>query len=475
MNDRRDNNSPVSFRFENIGPVKEATLELGGLTVIAGRNNTGKTYIVYSLYGFLKGWMNSVRRPVSRDFRIRDPDNFPEVRAIREGILSSGQASVRVPISTLSRHRQILAKWVGREFSPQFRNVFNLPRDRLRSARLDVKVENLPDDQPPSPTMVPSQYSSISVKYEDGSVVADVSEADRSVGAMHPRTPDFAYYVFLLHDLFPDPFILSAERFGVSLFYRELDFTKNQIVDLLQKHVSDRDKGNRLPYLIVDATTSRYATPIKDNIDFTRSIPDLPRDPSPLAEHKLFDNIKNMMEGYYSNTHDDIRFISKARKKDHFNIPLHVASSSARGLSDLYFFLRYAATRGRLLIIDEPESHLDTANQVQFARLLARFVGAGLSVIITTHSDYIVKELNNLIMLSRDFPEKDRVIRRLGYRTEDELRPESVRAYVAENGGLSACDIGQYGIVMPVFDRTIDDINNTAIELSSRAVQGTEK
>ena len=33
----------------------------------------------------------------------------------------------------------------------------------------------------------------------------------------------------------PEPFILSAERFGISLFYKELDFTKNRLVEELQK------------------------------------------------------------------------------------------------------------------------------------------------------------------------------------------------------------------------------------------------
>ena len=46
----------LNFRFKNIGPVKDANLELGDLTIIAGRNNTGKTYVVYTLYGFLKMW-----------------------------------------------------------------------------------------------------------------------------------------------------------------------------------------------------------------------------------------------------------------------------------------------------------------------------------------------------------------------------------------------------------------------------------
>ena len=54
---RNHNSQPdgsVEFRFRNIGPVKEAAIELGDLTIIAGRNNTGKTYLVYTLYGFLK-------------------------------------------------------------------------------------------------------------------------------------------------------------------------------------------------------------------------------------------------------------------------------------------------------------------------------------------------------------------------------------------------------------------------------------
>ena len=55
-----NNDSRTIFRFQNLGPIKEAELELGDLTIIAGRNNTGKTYIAYALYGFLKRWPYSV-------------------------------------------------------------------------------------------------------------------------------------------------------------------------------------------------------------------------------------------------------------------------------------------------------------------------------------------------------------------------------------------------------------------------------
>ena len=58
----------LKFRFTEFGPVEEARLELGDLTVIAGRNNTGKTYLVYALYGFLKGFGELMVRAVESPY-----------------------------------------------------------------------------------------------------------------------------------------------------------------------------------------------------------------------------------------------------------------------------------------------------------------------------------------------------------------------------------------------------------------------
>ncbi len=237
---------------------------------------------------------------------------------------------------------------------------------------------------------------------------------------------------------------------------------------MLQKLGDDKNRRSFDPFFLLDRTTSRYALPIKDNIDYTRGIPDLRRTKTTLEQDKLFDQIKDMMSGYYRTSDGEIRFHSRARKgSTRFQIPLHLASSSARGLSDLYFFLRHVAKPNHLLIIDEPESHLDTANQIRLARMLARFVRAGLRVLITTHSDYVLKELNNLIMLTQEFEAKDTVVAKLGYDPEEALDPASIRAYVAENGQLTSCEIDEFGIDMPLFDDTIDSINRASVELAS--------
>ena len=471
-----DNHSqkPVKFRFRNIGPVKDAELELGNLTVIAGRNNTGKTYIVYTLYGFLK-----MSRTFPNWFFLREENQpeaeFPNWHHVAEQLAESGRYTFSLDDEELDAQRKWMTKLLTQGFSGQgLSDMFSSQHEVFEGASIQIIWSG---ERSRLQHSYKSKDAKISIEYDGTEAVVTVDDSERQLPNNQLSANVAIHYVrFLLDSVFPDPFILSAERLGISLFYRELDFTKNQLIDLLQKMSDNKNRDMFSPYLFMDRTTSRYALPIKDNIDYTRSIPDLRGSKSKIYNNKLFDDIKDMMGGYYGAAGDDIRFISKARGKGRsFNIPLHLASSSARGLSDFYFFLRHVARSNHLLIIDEPESHLDTANQIQLARLLARFVKAGLKVLITTHSDYLIKEINNLVMLSRPFADKDSIIKKLKYRADDFLEPESVRAYVAEDNGLSVRKVNGFGIDMPVFDETIDAINNAANELASRMEEDLEE
>ena len=49
------------------------------------------------------------------------------------------------------------------------------------------------------------------------------------------------------------------------------------------------------------------------------------------------------------------------------------------------------------MIIEEPEAHLHPAAQTHVAVALARLVRAGLRVIITTHGEWLLKEIGNLM------------------------------------------------------------------------------
>lgn len=466
---------PAKFRFKNLGPIEEAELELGDLTIIAGRNNTGKTYMVYSLYGYLKTWRQL------RPYKLADSliDNALKAASLTleeltGRVLAEGRASWKVERELLNKERTQLIRELNRGYSKEaLADVFNSSQDTFDMASIEAEPGEFPEKHRFSIDF--GSGTVISMEFDGGEIVLsyryNLSEADLGVERLRLAgwIPSF-FFFFLMHSI-PElgyaPFIFSAERFGISLFYKELDFSKSRLVELLQKMGDDNTRETLSPFDLIESNTGRYALPIKANIDFTRDLPNIQEKRSEFYKDKLFDYVKNIMEGYYKSSDDEVRFISKARKQRSFNIPLHSASSSARGLSDLYFFLRHVATKNHLLIIDEPESHLDTANQIQLARLLARMVGVGVKILITTHSDYLIKEINNLIMLSSPFEDKGEIVKKLKYKKNDFLPAELVRAYVAEKNSLTPCTIDEFGIDMPFFDNTIDDINRVSNELAT--------
>ena len=88
-------------------------------------------------------------------------------------------------------------------------------------------------------------------------------------------------------------------------------------------------------------------------------------------------------------------------------IPLMQASSMVSELAPVVLYLRHVVQPGDVLIIEEPESHLHPGMQASFTRQLVAAVRAGVRVMLTTHSDYVLEELANLVRMS-ELPEAQR-------------------------------------------------------------------
>jgi len=119
--------------------------------------------------------------------------------------------------------------------------------------------------------------------------------------------------------------------------------------------------------------------------------------------------------------------------------------------------------------------NLHPKNQRKFARLLAQLTKLEIRVFITTHSDYILKEFNTLIMLNQDKPYLQEISERAGYSTEELLDYEKVKVYIAERAlvktnsnnkrrsmhpSLVEAEVSQdLGINAHSFDETINTMN----------------
>ena len=100
-------------------------------------------------------------------------------------------------------------------------------------------------------------------------------------------------------------------------------------------------------------------------------------------------------------------------------------SSMVSELAPVVLFLKYLVRPGDLLILEEPESHLHPASQRQMARAVVRLVNAGVQVLITTHSDMFVSQINNLLRISYA---SQRWLKTNGFQPEECLQHADVAA-----------------------------------------------
>lgn len=78
--------------------------------------------------------------------------------------------------------------------------------------------------------------------------------------------------------------------------------------------------------------------------------------------------------------------------------PLGRTSSMVSELAPVVLYLRHRLRRNDLLLIEEPETALHPGTQVAFARSLVRLVNDGLRVLVTTHSEFFLQQINNAII-----------------------------------------------------------------------------
>jgi len=95
----------------------------------------------------------------------------------------------------------------------------------------------------------------------------------------------------------------------------------------------------------------------------------------------------------------DINYPSFSWKPDGWSRSLSLlnVSSMVSELIPVALYLNHMVDRGDLLILEEPEAHLHPARQVDLIREVAAWVRGGVRVLLTTHSEWVLEALSNLV------------------------------------------------------------------------------
>jgi ABC-type Mn2+/Zn2+ transport system ATPase subunit len=442
----------MKFQLEKLGNLNQATIELGDLTILCGDNNTGKTYASYAIYGFLTSWQETI------DFNVA-ANQLQQLR--QEGIL-------KLDLRTFEEQLPTILKELSSRYSHSLAQVFNTREDYFAQTSFQALLTDYhPTYQKRLDSAIgfPGKELLKLFKDENSSlleIVLSVANLELipSVTLLN-RFINKNLGMALLGDYFANPFMITSERTGISLFYRELDLNKNLLVERLQVVGRQPQLKNEDWVAITEETVSRYARPVKQEINFVRDLLEVNQKQSPWSQEQpgLVKLLKDMVGGEYVIQNNQLGFVfNRGPKTD--TIPLHFASAAAKSLLELTFYLNGLAQPGDLLMIEEPELNLHPANQRKMARLLVRLIKAGIKVFITTHSDYLIKELNNLIILANLFEDREEIMTKYEYTEEDVLEKSKVRTYSAENNTLMPVAIDALGIPVSSFDREIREMND---------------
>ena len=452
----------MKVRVENLGVLKQAEFELGDLTIICGDNNTGKTYATYALFGFLHNWENILEAKI-------DSQSI-------DALLHNGTARINVT-QHVKKSNDILRRGC-QKYSQQLSKIFASKESYFENSKFHVDLQKV------ETSAAMDRSIDRTIRYPNGelfslsksknetdiaaSLLMDTDKMEMPRGLIKKMISDAVTDV-IFRSSFPRAFIFSAERTGVAIFRKELNFARNRLLEEMSRTDKEIDPMELLFKVYTD-----YALPVTVDVDFARRLEDTAKEDSFLVKDypRILDGFSDIIGGEYIADSNDILYFKPAGKR--VKLTMGESSSAVRSLLDIGFYLRHAAKPGDLLMVDEPELNLHPRNQRRIARLFARLVNLGIKVFITTHSDYIVKELNTLIMLNHDRPHLKRIAEEEEYDESELVAAEKIKVYMAEESlievdgnqrrvrrpTLVPADIDpEMGIEVRTFDETINKMN----------------
>ncbi len=378
----------IHIAVENFGPIEKAEIDLRPLTVFVGESNTGKTYLAALIYALQRAFEGFARIPWLYDTILLLREIDAETLKALEKLNTYEQSFKFSDLPQWSRTGTLHGLNNPKLFKDELERCFNLGSvselvlftgSRRNELKVSLKVSE--GDQPlwnfemkgsESDIIVSGKVNEDMILRVKGETVSEKKLDFENLATLFNRSkvPDFYYLpaarsgVMETYGVIISSLVEGATRGGLERFPEYATFSGiiadflKQIINYREGRVSSDEMGG-------------IAAVLEDEVL--------------RGEIRVRRNAAGSLEFRYR------------PQKSEQTLRMSQSSSMVSELAPLVLFLRGIVQPGDTLIIEEPEAHLHPAAQTKVALTLARLVRAGVRVIITTHSEWLLEQIGNLV------------------------------------------------------------------------------
>ncbi|EOC0583458.1 AAA family ATPase [Cronobacter dublinensis] len=409
----------MRIKINNFGTVSEADVAIGGLTVITGENDTGKSTIGKILFSMVKA--------ISRYEEDIEEDKEEKITSLVEKTFFNLRRRINI-----TEH-------------PEIRDLFNprkfyayLKTDPIKTIReRESYIRNLMYKNGLSELVADAVCSDLERIYEI------VSEPDDEISAINRALRKAFYSEFrgeITQKGHQTPVKASLEvvdgasplidikwsRDGMTEFqytdglgYNDATYVDSpsvmQFHNLVRYAKSLFDNNGEAGRLTVPLHVKDLSNKLSDSVYSLFFHADL------FSDGSFFNETLRISKKINSTFKGEVAYDTESNdfylEKQGYKIASGNIASGIKSLGMLDMLIKSGAVaENSLLIVDEPEVNLHPKWQVLYAELICELVSLGVDIIITTHSPYIIDalkhysdkyEVNNQFYLTERFPNED--------------------------------------------------------------------
>ncbi len=374
----------MNLAIKNINKVKDASIKLNGLTVIAGENDSGKSTIGKILFSTIKALSNTDERVASKkeDRLNKYISSFYRRSNLSSKVLLSEKATF--PFSTRRLNKELLALSDDATINSFFKQKENEIEElqvtpRIKSLMLqdlkNILICITEKDNRAADIATEIQYL---IESEFMNKICSINTSE----SMVELSMDDNEKNKLFFDIIDDK--VKTVNISGGTFLQDATYIESplyiHLLDSLLYSSSFRETSMRMFRPMVPSH-------IKDMMDKLNSIKYIRK-----GEQLIEDNLRDLSSITGGHFYFDAKKRTLLFEKDGISLfPINVASG-IKSFGVIQMLLEIDAINpNKILIWDEPENHLHPQWQIEFANILVQLTKAGIPIVISTHSPYFVQ------------------------------------------------------------------------------------